>query len=437
MRVYPFIKHLRAIGVKAPASYMLWMLTIPMPKIDQTLTHQDLLDFFSFAPIAKSARRIGMEWERFGIITATGAPLPYDGPISVSAFLQNMLGIGGWSPVADNGALIGLRHADGMITLEPGGQIEFSTMPAANLSVLHDMVARYATTADRVAATMGIHFVARGFHPTATLAEMPRVPKKRYDIMRRIMPGTGKLGLDMMHRTASVQVNLDASDTADQAELVTLVTILQPIVAAIFANSNMVEGEITPYASYRNQVWLDTDPARTGLLPGTAARNFSIDTYVDYLLAMPMYFYERDGKIIATPGGNFADFMHGRLAGHSGEYATIEDWALHVTTAFPTVRIKPWLEIRGSDSQDFPDAMAVPALWTGLLYDDNSRAQATALCADWTELEIVALHTTTPRLGLATPFRGSTIRPLAQELLHLAKNGLGAAEQIYLASAQI
>ena len=411
--------------------------TSPMPVTPAILTRQDLLDFFSFAPIAKSARRIGMEWERFGVITTTGAPLPYDGPISVSAFLQNMLGVGGWSPVADDGGLIGLRHADGMITLEPGGQIEFSTMPAANLGALHDVVARYATTADRVAATMGIHFVGRGFHPTATLAEMPRVPKNRYDIMRRIMPGTGKLGSDMMHRTASVQVNLDASDTADQAELVTLVSILQPIVAAIFSNSNMVEGEITPYSSYRNQVWLDTDPARTGLLPGTAVRNFRIDTYVDYLLAMPMYFYERGGKLVATPGGNFADFMHGRLAGHSGEFATIQDWALHVTTGFPTVRIKPWLEIRGSDSQDFPDAMAVPALWTGLLYDDHSRAQATALCADWTAQEINHLHLTTPRLGLDTTFRGTTIRPLAQELLRLAQLGLKKGEDKFLESIDL
>jgi glutamate--cysteine ligase len=268
-----------------------------------------------------------------------------------------------------------------------------------------------------------------GFSPKWTRAETPRMPKGRYDIMAAYMPKVGTHGLDMMFRSCTVQVNLDFSDEADMVKKLRVSLALQPLATALFANSPFTEGKPNGYLTFRGEIWRDTDKARTGLLPFAFDEGMSFERYVDYALDVPMYFVYRHGRYFDVAGASFRDFMAGKLAQLPGERPLMSDWSDHLTTLFPDVRLKRFLEMRGADGGPWSRLCALPALWTGLLYDPASLDAAWDLARDWTAEEREALRDGVPRLALKTPFRGGTLQPIARTMVEIAKQGLKARAQ--------
>jgi glutamate--cysteine ligase len=312
------------------------------------------------------------------------------------------------------------------ITLEPGGQFELSGAPVQTVFQTCEEVNRHLRQIREIADPLGMSFLALGFSPLWTLAETPRMPKSRYAIMTAYMPKVGKLGLDMMYRTATVQVNLDFADEADMVKKLRVSLALQPIATALFANSPFTEGKPNGYLSYRSAIWLDTDNARAGMLPFAFEDGMSYERYVDYALDVPMYFVRRDHKYIGTAGESFRAFLEGKLPQLPGEKPTIADWADHLTTIFPEVRLKRYLEMRGADSGPWRNLCALPALWAGLLYHQESLDAAWSLIRGWTGEERQRLRNEVPRLGLRTPFRKGTVLDVARHVLEIANAGLKA-----------
>jgi glutamate--cysteine ligase len=263
-----------------------------------------------------------------------------------------------------------------------------------------------------------------GFQPKWRREDMPWMPKGRYGIMRAYMPKRGNLGLDMMTRTCTVQVNLDFANEADMVRKFRVSLALQPIATALFADSPFTEGKPNGFLSFRSQVWSDTDPDRTGMLGFVFDESFSFERYVDYLLDVPMYFVYRDGKYIDASGQSFRDFLAGKLPAYPGQQPTMKDWADHMTTAFPEVRLKRYLEMRGADGGPWNRLCALPAFWVGLLYDDTALDAAWDLVRDFSLEEREALRRDVPRTALKTRFRNGTVRDLALRSLEIAAHGL-------------
>jgi glutamate--cysteine ligase len=376
----------------------------------------------------KSDWRIGTEHEKFGFYLSDHAPVPYEGERVISVLLGTLKDRFGWDAVTENGNIIALRRKDcpkgGSISLEPGGQLELSGAALETLHETYEELRQHLVEVGEVGGELGIGFLGLGFSPKWTLAETPVMPKERYRIMARYMPKRGKLGLDMMFRTATVQVNLDFGDEADMVAKMRVGLALQPVATALFANSPFTEGKPNGFQSYRAEIWRDTDPDRTGLLPFVFEPGMGFERYVDYALDVPMYFVYRDERYIDVAGASFRDFLEGRLAALPGARPTLEDWADHLTTLFPDVRLKRFLEMRGADAGSFAQICALPALWAGLLYDRQALDGALALISDWTEQERQGLRDAVPRLGLKTPFRGGTLREVGREMVGLALGGL-------------
>jgi len=368
--------------------------------------------------------RIGTEHEKFTFHRDTLKPLAYDEPGGVKALLEALADRFGWTPVLEAGNVIALAKGRCAITLEPGGQLELSGAPVATLHETCAEVGRHLHEAKTVGETLGFGLIGLGFHPTATRAEIPWMPKGRYRIMRDYMPKRGRLGLDMMLRTCTVQVNLDFASEADMVAKFRIGLALQPIAIALFANSPFTEGVPNGFLSYRSHVWTDTDPDRSGMLPFVFEPGMGFERYVDFLLEMPMYFVYRDGRYIDASGQSFRDFMAGRLPALPGVRATMGDWADHITTAFPEVRLKRYLEMRGADGGPWRSLCALPALWVGLLYDDTAQDAAAELVKGWTTAELEALRGAVPRTALQTPFKGRTVRDWALDALAIAEGGL-------------
>jgi glutamate--cysteine ligase len=370
-----------------------------------------------------SAWRIGTEHEKFVFRLGDHRPVAYDGDAGIRALLEGLRRFG-WQPVLDGDNLVGLGHDDGAISLEPGGQFELSGAPLETLHQTCDEVSEHLKQVRAVTGELGLGVLGLGFHPTARREDVPWMPKGRYAVMRRYMPLKGKLGLDMMLRTCTVQVNLDFESEADMVRKMRMSLALQPVVAALFANSPFVEGGPSGYLSFRNHVWTDVDPDRTGMLPFVFEAGFGFERYVDYMLDVPMYFVYRDGRYIDAAGQSFRDFLARRLPALPGEAPSMSDWNDHLTTVFPEVRLKRFLEMRGADGGPWRRLCALPALWTGLFYDRAALDGAAALAGDWTEAERERLRVEVPRLGLKTPFRGGTVRDIALSVVGLARDGL-------------
>jgi len=373
--------------------------------------------------------RIGTEHEKFGFHRADLTPLPYAGPGGIEAMLKGLMRFG-WEGVYEGETLIGLTQTGPLgtasVSLEPGGQFELSGAPLSSLhETCHEVnthLAQVATVADEI----GVGFLGLGFSPKWTLAETPVMPKGRYAIMRNYMPKVGTMGLDMMFRTCTVQVNLDFSDEADMIKKMRVGLALQPIATALFANSPFTEGKPNGYLSYRARVWHDVDKDRSGLLPFVFEDGFSFERYVDYALDVPMYFLYRSGRYIDMTRYTFRQFMAGEAGDVKGERATLSDWADHLTTIFPDVRLKKFIEMRGADGGPWRRLCALPALWVGLLYDTSALDAAWDLVKDWTSEEREALRLAVPKTALRTPFRGRTVRDVAREVVQIALAGLKA-----------
>ena len=392
--------------------------------------HDDLVAYLEKGAKPKSEWRIGTEHEKIPFYRDGLRPVPYEGPAGIEALLNGMAERFGWRRVYDQGKVIALEEPSsglgGSISLEPGGQYELSGAPLLTVSETCAEVGRHLGQVREIAEPLGISFLALGFSPLWTLAETPRMPKSRYEIMTSYMPKVGKLGLDMMYRTATVQVNLDFASEADMVKKLRVSLALQPIATALFANSPFTEGKPNGYLSYRSAIWLDTDNARSGILPFAFEDGMGFERYVDYALDVPMYFVRRDGKYIYASGQSFRAFLDGKLPQLPGERATIADWADHLTTIFPEVRLKRYLEMRGADSGPWSNLCALPALWTGLLYDESSIDAAWDLVKDWTAADHRHLRNDVPRLALKTPFRQETVLDVARRVLDIAEGGLKA-----------
>jgi glutamate--cysteine ligase len=391
---------------------------------------KQLADYIAQGCKPRSQFRIGTEHEKFGFRLADMRPPAYDpgpgDPASIRATLEGLTRYDA-APILEHGDPIGLRQGGASISLEPAGQLELSGGP---LETLHETSAELAAHLEQVRAVgaeIGLGFAPLGFHPTETRAAMPWMPKGRYAIMRRYMPRVGTLGLDMMTRTCTVQVNLDYGSEADMVRKLRLSLVLQPLATALFANSPFTEGQPNGYVSYRAHIWSDTDNDRSGIPAVVFEPGFGFERYVEWLIDdVPMYFVYRDGAYVDVAGSRFRDFMEGRLGALAGTVATVGDFADHMTTVFTDVRLKRFLEMRGADAGR-PDMMvAQSALWVGLLYDEASLSAAEALLAGHGREDALALRKAVPRQGLDAPWERGTLRTLAREVLAVSRDGLGA-----------
>lgn len=373
--------------------------------------------------------RIGTEHEKFGFHSDTLAPLEYEGDFGIRAMLEGLQAFD-WQPVYEGDKVIALtrppEQGGGSVTLEPGGQLELSGAPLETIHQTCAEVNRHLKEVQSVAEKLGQGYLGVGFSPLWGLEDAPRMPKGRYRLMREYMPKQGQRGLDMMFLSSTVQVNLDFGSEADMVEKLRIGLALQPLATALFANSPFKENAITGNLSERSVTWLTLDPKRTGMLPLAFQQGFGFEDYVEYALDVPMYFIVRDGGFINALGMSFRDFLKGELPALPGELPTEKDWEDHLTTLFPEARVKRFIEMRGADSGPWNRICALPAFWVGLLYDADTQKKAYQLIADWTEAERDAMRAAAPVTGLATPFRGGTLRDLAEQVLELAEAGLRA-----------
>ncbi len=390
---------------------------------------EDLTAHLATGEKPASQFRIGTEHEKFGFYTEDLLPVPYEGERGIGKLLERMQALSGWEAIIDDGRIIGLfgSAGQGAISLEPGGQFELSGAP---LETIHETCREsnaHLAQVRSVAKELGIGFLGIGSSPTWTLDETPVMPKSRYEIMRRYMPKVGTRGLDMMFRTATIQVNLDFSSEADMRRKMQTSMKLQPIATALFANSPFTEGKPNGLCSWRSNVWSDVDNQRSGLLPFVFEENFSYRDYAEWALDVPMYFVTRDGRYTDVTDVTFRQFMDGALKGRIPDpEPQLGDWTNHLSTLFPDVRLKTFLEMRGADGGPWRRICALPAYWVGLLYDEATLDAAEALTKDWTFEEVSAMREAVPRDGFRTPFRDSSVLELARETVRLSRQGLVA-----------
>lgn len=376
------------------------------------------------------AFRIGTEHEKFGFWHADLAPPEYQ--TGIRPVLEGLRGPH-WADIRDANALIGLtgqgEWQDASVSLEPGGQLELSGSPLPTLHETRAELDRHFAEVRRVADPLGLGFALLGFHPRAMRAQVPWMPKSRYAIMRNYMPRVGTLGLDMMLRTCTVQVNLDFASEADMRRKLRVGLLLQPLATALFANSPFREGRPSGFLSTRAEIWTDTDNQRAGIPAVMLEDSYGFERHVEWLLDVPMYFVMREGRFVDMAGRSFRDFMAGKLDPALGG-ATVGDFADHMTTAFTDVRLKRYLEMRGADAGR-PDMMlAQSAFWVGLLYDNAALDAAVALVRDVSWHDAVSLRQSVSRLGLAATWSGGTLRDLGRQALAIADRGLRARARL-------
>jgi len=420
-------------------------LSIPSLSPATPVTHLDqLVAVFAAGEKPAERWRIGTEHEKFCFYQDTLKPVPFAGERGIEALLNGLVEYG-WTPMLEAGRTVGLTRDGANVSLEPAGQLELSGAPLPHLHATDDEIEGHIKEVKAVGERLGIGFLGMGFHPLCTRDEMPWMPKARYKIMRGYMPKVGSLGLDMMTRTSTVQVNLDYASEADMVKKFRASLALQPVATALFADSPLTEGQPNGFQSYRSQIWTDTDKDRTGMLDFVFESGFGYERYTEYLLDVPMYFVYRDGRYLDVSGQSFRDFLRGQLPGLPGEHPTLRDWSDHMTTAFPEVRLKQYLEMRGADSGPKARLTALSAFWVGLLYDPGALDAAFDLVKDFTPEERKQMRDEVPKLGLATPTPKGSMQQLAQKVLEISafglsrrgcRNAAGQDEQIFLQPLQ-
>ena len=372
----------------------------------------------------RSKWRIGTEHEKFAFYRDTLEPVPYEGERGIGALLNALSDKYAWERTKEGDSTIALKDGLASITLEPGGQFELSGAPLEHLHQTCAETGSHLSQLRGVADAMGIAFLGLGFSPLWSLEETPVMPKGRYKIMRNYMGKVGRLGRQMMFRSSTVQTNLDFGDEADMVKKFRVALALQPIATALFANSPFAEGRLNGFLSYRGHIWGDTDPDRTGMLPWVFEDGMGFERYAQYALDVPMYFVYRDGKYLDCSGQSFRAFMQGKLPALPGERPTEKDWEDHLTTIFPEVRLKTFLEMRGADSGPWSRLCALPAYWAGILYCDAALDAAWSPVQRWTTEDREAMRRSDPVLGLKAPIRGASARDIAQASLAIARQGL-------------
>ncbi|HDZ72744.1 MAG TPA: glutamate--cysteine ligase [Aurantimonas coralicida] len=390
---------------------------------------EDLTAYLKGGEKPASLFRIGTEHEKFGYYLDDLSPVPYGGERGIGKLLEKMQALSGWEAIVDDGRIIGLYGSDGQgaISLEPGGQFELSGAPLETIHATCQESNGHLAQVRAVAKDLGIGFLGIGSSPTWTIEATPIMPKSRYEIMRRYMPKVGTRGLDMMFRTATIQVNLDFASEADMRRKMQIGMRLQPVASALFAHSPFTEGKPNGLCSWRSEVWSDVDNQRSGLLPFVFKDDFTYRDYAEWALDVPMYFVTRDGRYTDATDVTFRQFMDGALKGRvSDPEPQMGDWVNHLSTLFPDVRLKRFIEMRGADGGPWRRICALPAYWVGLLYDEATLGAVEALTRDWSFEEVSAMRAEVPRSGFRTPFRDGTVLDLARETLKLSRQGLVA-----------
>lgn len=389
-------------------------------------SRDELVAWFAAGVKPKSQFRIGTEHEKTPFRLGTLRPVAYEGPHGIGALLKGMQLLLGWEPIMERDNIIGLHDVTGggAISLEPGGQFELSGAPLDNVhQTLSELMAHLAQVKE-IAMPLGIGFLGLGMTPSWSRAEIPMMPKGRYRIMTNYMPKVGKYGLDMMYRTCTVQTNLDFSSEADMVKKLRVSLALQPIGTALFANSPFTDGKPNGFLSFRSEIWRDVDNQRAGMIPWAFESGMGFERWVDYALDVPMYFVKRGEDYVDVSGTSFRDFFEGKNPKLPGQKPTLSDWANHISTIFPEVRLKRYLEMRGADGARWRRLPAFPAFWVGLLYDDAMLDAAWDIVKDWSAEERQSLRDQVPRLGLKATVAGRTAQDIAAECLKLAHEGL-------------
>ncbi|MBE1202728.1 glutamate--cysteine ligase [Aminobacter carboxidus] len=387
----------------------------------------ELVDYLAAGNKPRDKWRIGTEHEKFPFYVDGNAPVPYGGDRGIRALLEGMQKTLGWDPIIDAGRIIGLVEptGQGAISLEPGGQFELSGAP---LETIHQTCREgnaHLAQLREIAEPLGIRFLGLGGSPKWTLPETPRMPKSRYDIMTAYMPKVGTKGLDMMYRTCTIQVNLDFESEADMRRKMQVSLKLQPLSTALFANSPFTDGRPNGMQSWRGDIWRDTDNQRSGLLEFCFSPQFGFADYVEWALDVPMYFVIRDEQYRDMTHITFRQFMAGAARNEIPQgMPTMGDWANHLSTLFPDVRLKRFLEMRGADGGPWRRICALPAFWVGLLYDPAALDAAEEFTRDWTYAEVLAMRDAVPEQGIAASFRNTTLREIGREVLTISRQGL-------------
>jgi glutamate--cysteine ligase len=395
-------------------------------------TREDLIAWLEAGNKPKSNFRIGTEHEKFVFTLEGHRPVAYGGRRGIRELLEGMQHLLGWEPIIEEGNVIGLFDVTGggAISLEPGGQFELSGAPLETVHQTCSELMAHLAQVKEIARPLGIGFLGLGMTPTWSRAEIPTMPKGRYRIMTAYMPKVGSHGLDMMYRTCTVQTNLDYSSESDMVKKLRVSLALQPVATALFANSPFTAGQPNGFLSFRSEIWRDTDRDRTGMLPWAFEPGMGFERYVDYALEVPMYFVKRGERYIDVAGRSFRELMAGKLPGMPGERATLSDWANHLSTIFPEVRLKRYLEMRGADGGPWRRLPALPAYWAGILYDDDALDAAWDLVKAWTAAERQKLRDDVPKLGFAATIAGRGVLDLAKATLSLAEQGLARRRRL-------
>ncbi|MBT4911761.1 MAG: glutamate--cysteine ligase [Alphaproteobacteria bacterium] len=405
---------------------------------------EDLIKPFQNGEKKPSDFKIGTEHEKFVFHIDTLKPVPFSGESGIENLLLALKKYG-WESILEDGNTIGLSRdkslGGGTITLEPAGQLELSGAPLTNIHETFNELDEHRSQISKEGSNLGLGFLGAGLTPDWSFDEMPIMPKSRYQIMKNYMPKKGNLGLDMMFRSTTIQVNLDYSSESDMIKKFRVSLALQPIATALFANSPFLDGNLTGYNSFRSHIWTDTDPDRTGMLPFVFNGEMSYEKYVDYALKVPMYFIYRDGNYLDVSGSSFEDFLNGDLDELPNEKPNIIDWENHLTTIFPEVRLKSFLEMRGADGGSFESVCALSSFWVGLLYDSESLDSSFDLIKDFNIKQLQELRIEVAKNGLHSIIEGIEIQEIAKKVLKLSREGLrnrnilnenGDSEEIFL-----
>ncbi|KAB7613969.1 glutamate--cysteine ligase [Amylibacter sp. SFDW26] len=388
--------------------------------------HEQLAEYLAEGCKPKEDWRIGTEHEKFGYCKDSLLPLPYEGDRSIKAMLEGLRDQFNWSPVEEAGNIIGLEKNGANVSLEPGGQLELSGAPLETIHETCDEVNVHLKEVQTIADKIGAGFIGLGAAPEWTHEQMHMMPKGRYRLMTDYMGRVGTHGTQMMYRTCTVQVNLDFGSEADMVQKMRVALALQPVATALFANSPFFEGKENGHKSWRSRIWRDLDASRTGMLPFVFDEGFGFESWVEYMLDVPMYFVYRDGKYIDALGQSFRDFLKGELPALPGETPTLSDWADHLTTCFPEARLKKFIEMRGADGGPWRRICALPAYWVGLMYDQTALDAAWDLCKDWDAETREELRIAASVDGVGAKVGDISMLDIARETVAISKAGLAA-----------
>ena len=396
-----------------------------MSKLDEVVENKDqLIQYLEDGCKPKNLWKIGTEHEKFGFKKSNLTPLPYKGSCSILSVLKGLIDTFGWKPIEENNVIIGLKKGAANVTLEPGGQLELSGALLENVHETCLEVATHLAEVKTIADRIGAGFIGLGAAPEWLHTQMPKMPKDRYKLMAPYMEKVGSHGTQMMFRTCTVQVNLDYGSETDMVKKMRVGLALQPIATALFAASPFFEGKNTGYKSYRSRIWHDTDKSRTGMLPFVFDEDFGFESWVEYALDVPMYFVKRENKYINALGLSFKNFMKGELSVLPNEKPKLSDWIDHLTTIFPEVRLKQFIEMRGADAGPWSRICALPAFWVGIIYDEQTLNSAWEICKEWTTEERFNLYKDVSKLGFDAVIRKKSVKELASEILYLSEIGL-------------